>query len=759
MNSAMQRAGLPLFAHAGALFVLLVALGLLGNYAHFAIFLNIDFLFGSIFAMLALQLLGLRCGMLAAAVIGSYTYVLWNHPYAAIVLTAEVGCAGLLWQRYKIGLVLADAIFWIAIGAPATYAAYALLLNVPVDTTLLVMAKQTINGITNALAARLMYCAYVYYQRKSMLALRDVSYNLLTFFALAPALVLIAISSRYDVTEADLHIRQELKNDEQRLQAVLGHWIGERSDVVTVLSQMAASHPAATMQTALDQARQTDANFLRVGLLDASATVLQYSPLVDELGVPVVGKNFSDRPFSSQIRQATKPFLSEVVVSRMGQPEPIVTLLAPVRRDGNYAGYVSGVLSLEHLRNYMGRGLEQKELRYLLVDKHGTVILSNRPEYPTMSHFERPEGHSDNFPEGSYLWTPLLARGQPTMERWKYSWYVTESHMDAPGNWELVLEQPLAPVQTELSRRYARLLFILLLLLLMALALAEWLSRQTIATLEKLSELTHQLPTKLIQGKMPIVWPQTTIAETNNLIENFQVMAASLSEQVSNERRINSMLDAQVSERTAALSESLREKEVLLREVHHRVKNNLQVITSILRLESGRSDHPASIAVLQGMQDRVRSMALLHETIYRNGTFSAIDLGDYLRQVATQAFRALQGSIGNVQLRLDLGTLRLSLDQATPCGLLVNELISNSLKHGFGNGRSGDISIELQPLDEQNRWRLRVYDTGVGLPADFEARCESGLGLKLVAGLAQQIGGHLETGPGAMFTVVFVSLG
>ena len=758
MNHAKRRAALPAFAFTGLRMALLVALGLLGNYARFPIFLNIDFLFGSIFAMLALQMLGLRWGTLAAALIGSYTFVLWNHPYAALIVTAEVACVGLLLQRYKVGLVLADALYWVVVGAPATYACYGLLLHVPMDTISLVVVKQTVNGIANALLARLVFSAYVYRKRNAMLALRDVSYNLLTFFALAPALILIAISSRNDVTEADLHIRRELKDNEQRLQALLGHWIQERRDAVVVLSQMAGRQPAPTMQVALDQTRLTDANFLRVGLLDAHATVLQYSPLVDELGVSVVGKNFADRPFSQQIRQASRPFLSEVVMGRMGQPEPIVTLLAPVQRNGSYAGYVSGVLSLTHLRDYMGHGLDHTDLRYLVLDKNGTVILSNRPEYPTMSRYAPPEGQRAKFPEGSFRWTPLLTRGQPSMEQWKSSWYVTESRLDALGDWQLVLEQPVAPIQAALAGRYTRLLGSLLLLLLGAMALAEWLSRKTIATLNTLSELTHQLPTKLTQGHMRLEWPDTTIAETHGLIKNFRVMAASLSAQVINERRINGMLDAQVVERTAALSESLREKEALLREVHHRVKNNLQVITSILRLESGRSDNPASIAVLQDMQDRVRSMALLHETIYRTGTFSAIDLGDYLRQVATQAFRALQSGPGNVQLRLDLGTLRLSLDQATPCGLLANELLSNSFKHGFANGGSGEISVELQALDEANHWRLRVHDTGVGLPADFQTRREGGLGLKLVAGLAEQIGGHLEIGPGAMFSVVFVPL-
>ncbi|RFO97658.1 hypothetical protein DIC66_07310 [Rhodoferax lacus] len=736
-------------------FVLLVALGLLGNYAHFPIFLNIDFLFGSIFAMLALQLLGLRLGVLAAALIGSYTLVLWNHPYATLIVTGEALFVGLLYQRRQVGLVLADALYWVLVGMPATYVLYGLVMDVPMGNIQLVVVKQSINGIANALVARLLFSAYLLNRRTALVGLRDMSYNLLAFFALCPALVLLAIASHHDVAEADRHLRSELVQDDLRLRALLEHWLQERTDSVVQLSRMAASLPSSQMQGPLDQARLSDDNFLRAGLLDSRGTVLQYSPLVDERGVSTVGQSFADRPYYESIQTAQGPMLSEVVMGRMGPPSPIVTLLAPVRRNGVFTGYISGVLSLEHLRTYLERSLGKTNQRYLVLDKNGAVILGNRPEQKTMAIFHRPEGVRTAYSDGSFRWTPLLVNGRPTMEQWQHSWYVTESCVGSLGEWRLVLEQPVEPIQKALATRYTRLLGTLLLTLLAALLLAEWISRRTLATLGQLNELTYQLPAKLAQHSVQVEWPRSGIAETRALIRNFKVMAASLSDLLTRERQINERLDAQVAERTAALSHSLLEKDALLREVHHRVKNNLQVITSMLRLESGRSEHPASRSVLQDMQDRVRSMALLHETIYRVGTFSAIDLGDYLRQVATQALRALQSGTEGIQLRLDLGHLMAGLDQATPCGLLVNELLSNSFKHGFPAGQGGEVWVSLQPINEDYQWRLQVRDSGVGLPPDFAARRQSGLGLKLVEGLADQIGGRLEVGPGATFTVVF----
>jgi two-component sensor histidine kinase len=152
-------------------------------------------------------------------------------------------------------------------------------------------------------------------------------------------------------------------------------------------------------------------------------------------------------------------------------------------------------------------------------------------------------------------------------------------------------------------------------------------------------------------------------------------------------------------------------------------------------------------------------MSMLHEMLYRSETFASVDLGSYLRQLSTQALQAQSTSFGAVQLQLNLESVLVSMDQAVSCGLLVSELISNCLKHGFPGDATGHVSIDLLPLAAAQQWRLRVNDTGVGLPPDFEDRRKGSLGLQLVTDLARQIGGTLEIAPnqdrGAEFTVDF----
>ena len=206
-----------------------------------------------------------------------------------------------------------------------------------------------------------------------------------------------------------------------------------------------------------------------------------------------------------------------------------------------------------------------------------------------------------------------------------------------------------------------------------------------------------------------------------------------------------------------ALQTSLKEKVALLHEVHHRVKNNLQVITSLLRLEARRSDQPDTRAVLKDMQGRIFSMALLHESLYRTGTLASVELGAYLKQLATQALRSQSGLCGEVRLVLDVSEVQVGMDQAQPCGLLVNELVSNCLKHGFPAGQGGEVAVSFLPTSQAGWWCLTVRDTGVGLPVDFEVRRTQSLGLQLAADLARQLGGQLDIGPGpgAVFSVTF----
>ena len=201
--------------------------------------------------------------------------------------------------------------------------------------------------------------------------------------------------------------------------------------------------------------------------------------------------------------------------------------------------------------------------------------------------------------------------------------------------------------------------------------------------------------------------------------------------------------------------QALRDKEVLLKEVHHRVKNNLQVISSLFSLQRDRTQNDELKRLLEESQTRVESIALVHEQLYRSANLAAIDLDEYLRTLV-QAIRSTYGA-KDVEIEVNAGDVMLDAEEAVPCALLVCELVSNSLKHALSDGR-GKVWIRAQ-RDGGGQCTLEVGDNGLGMPADFEWTKARTLGMRLVQGLARQLRGtvELDRSHGTRFIVRFRS--
>jgi len=196
-----------------------------------------------------------------------------------------------------------------------------------------------------------------------------------------------------------------------------------------------------------------------------------------------------------------------------------------------------------------------------------------------------------------------------------------------------------------------------------------------------------------------------------------------------------------------AIRASLREKEVLLKEIHHRVKNNLQVVSSLLWLQSRTLDDSAIRRMFQESQNRVYSMALVHESLYQSENLSEIDFPTYIGQLTDHLVRSYGADSRRIQISTTIDNLRLTMDSAIPCGLIINELVSNSLKYAFPGNRRGKVEIRMQQ-DEHHQIRLEVSDDGPGLPEGVGFSSTKSLGLRLVRTLADQLGAAIEVGRG-----------
>jgi PAS domain S-box-containing protein len=189
----------------------------------------------------------------------------------------------------------------------------------------------------------------------------------------------------------------------------------------------------------------------------------------------------------------------------------------------------------------------------------------------------------------------------------------------------------------------------------------------------------------------------------------------------------------------AALHAMLDEKTALLKEVHHRVKNNLQVVASLLGMQARRLDNAAARNVLRDSQSRVLSMALLHELLYRTGSLAHVDFDSYTERLCAALLRTVGPVAQRVRIERSVGDIRLPLEQAVPCGLIINELVTNALKHGYPDDRHGRVCIEMKV--EDHRIRLGVSDDGAGLPDGLDINALPTLGLRLVQDLARQLQG------------------
>jgi PAS domain S-box-containing protein len=202
-----------------------------------------------------------------------------------------------------------------------------------------------------------------------------------------------------------------------------------------------------------------------------------------------------------------------------------------------------------------------------------------------------------------------------------------------------------------------------------------------------------------------------------------------------------------------AIQASLDEKVILLREVHHRVKNNLQIIISLVNLQMRQTDDPLVKQIMSETQNRVRAMSLVHEKLYRSESLSRIDFADYTRFLATQLFSFYGIDTRRVRLELTMETIMVDINTAVPLGLLMNELVSNALKHAFPDGREGTISISGGYAGEIIT--MRVKDNGIGIPDDYDWKNTTSLGMRLVTSLIDQVDGTiaLDRTHGTTFTV------
>ena len=252
-----------------------------------------------------------------------------------------------------------------------------------------------------------------------------------------------------------------------------------------------------------------------------------------------------------------------------------------------------------------------------------------------------------------------------------------------------------------------------------------------------------------VQGAHGVCIVATDLTERKQAEEALQQAHATLEQRVIERTEKLLLANAALHTSEQTIEAALAEKEVLLKEIHHRVKNNLQIIVSLVNLQADGVTDERVLAEFAEIGHRVRAMALVHETLYQAPDLAQLNFADYTNRLLHQLWRAHAGAAGCVRLNVTVPAVGLPVDTAVTCGLLLNELASNTLKHAFPAGRSGTVTVALDYVAATRAVCLRVQDDGVGLPAGLDWRQSKSLGLRLVNMLAGQLRGTVETAPGA----------
>ena len=262
---------------------------------------------------------------------------------------------------------------------------------------------------------------------------------------------------------------------------------------------------------------------------------------------------------------------------------------------------------------------------------------------------------------------------------------------------------------------------------------------------EETRPLTESLVTKVLREGVFVALENHTLIAKDGTETPIDVSSAPIRDEEENITGVV-LVFRDITERKRAeekIKSSLKEKEVLLKEIHHRVKNNLQVISSMLHLQSGYIKDKQALEMFRESQNRVKLMVLIHEKLYQSKDLARIDFAEYIRDLVAHLFRSYGVDSEVIALKINVEDVILGIDTAIPCGLIINELVSNSLKHAFPAGKKGEICIDLRS-DNNNKFTLTVSDNGIGFPRDLDFRKTETLGLQLVITLVEQLGGTIE---------------
>ncbi len=549
---------------------ILVLLGYLGNYFPLPLFFGVDFIFGSIFALLIIYYYGLFWGSLGAVLIASYTLVLWKHPYAMVALIGEALFVG--WRRRKQqgNLVLWVALYWLCLGMPFVFVTYRFGLQMSPLATELVVCKQAVNGIFNALVANLIIIGVANFQQRMLrqktayLSFEQTLFNILAAFIFFPLLFVTVVQGQQSFAAMEKAIAVELTTVEAPVLNALRFWYQSQLEGIQTLAQsldplMAALNQAepvnpaliAQARSLLQNTKQSFPAYSVIYLTNQQTQIIVSEPPRNDLDEPLVGLNRQSTHQKLQQPQHLKPQLTPLHHDSI-ETRPHFGVMVPFLGQDRLEGVLYGHLNVEQLNTFLQLNGSVKELTMTLVDDQNRIMATSAKTFQPMATLDLQQGGKQR------SLTPTLSHWLPDkkispMLRWRQSYYYAFIPLGEDIPWKLVLRLSPEPQINDLQQLSLKNLITLLVLTGCGLLTAMLVSRRVASPLLQLSQVTTDIPRKLLDREPTPSFLPSQVSEIAVLAQNFQAMLQALKTQFKEIMDARNSLEHRVQERTQEL--------------------------------------------------------------------------------------------------------------------------------------------------------------------------------------------------------------
>jgi len=547
-------------------YLTLCLMAFLGNKYSIPLFFGVDLIFGSIFVFIVMGVFGFLAAIPVALIASGYTYILWSHPYAIIIFLSEFLFISFIHKHSGKNLVFWDVVFWIIIGIPLIFVFYKLVMDLPDQSVVLIMLKQSINGIFNMLLAFIVLSflpSVLLRSRKndfSTISFRTIIFTIILLSLSVPSLVIIVFLAKNEFKKIEKDIIQELNSSVVEVNGSIGDWLGQKIFVVSRLSEKLNNHeiePSPFIQTSLELIISVNPDLHNMYVANKEGITRAFYPPFNIKGESTIGIDFSDRDYFKLLKSGSERVISDVFQGRGGVFLPIITISAPIYDQKHFSGFVLAALKTDHIKSIIKRIADNRSGSVTIIDSKRHVIASTMSNRPVLSSYNIKTSW-DTIKVGNNTYQGFRKQDAQLsgMKKWNNSVFIRTSLAPFNKDWTIIAEIPSHEYIVELNRFYVSSLLFLFILSTGSIVLSSFISFTMVRPLLQLQNTATALSNRIEEGKTMNKWEKSKVSKSSlevaQLGHAFNLMLTKL------ENAQNQLIDAkELAESQAQLAEKM----------------------------------------------------------------------------------------------------------------------------------------------------------------------------------------------------------